>query len=869
MLKKLNAFFDGEDNVTEEEHPPFKEQFKQFTSELKEKFKARKRSTIIITIALCVFALYLAGVISSIIHSLSTFSLTNSADGTAKYKATFSFFGAIAALFDIKYSIWGILIILLIAAAILFWYIRNHVTMGDFQVEERSGARYKKQIQDATMGSAREMTQEEIKKHFLIVDEATFKNNNPNTILYGKLNTGEYVMEKPVGPYDVPNVNSIIIGDAGSRKTSNYIIPTLMQLCKAGQNVLCTDSSGEVFALTYPMFVKAGYDIKVFNTVDTEHSDSWNFIGSVGSDLDLAKTVTQTLCESTQLPDERPDPYFTRGMNTLLPAIILLVNTTLVNYASIEGILRFFIEYDTVEKITKLFDSVKTAQPEAYMQYRLFLTSPVKENFVSNLAQRLDLFVSKGISKICSRNGIDIVKDFGSAEKKTVIYVITDKTYAFVSALFLNSAVRQLKAHARDNCVKRVLPRKVYFVFEEFLTMGYVPNMGTNLSENRKFGMIFLLICQALPQFYRVYDELEAKEIMSNCAYKLFYGTGDTDTAELFEKFCGPATVRTMMKSTSSPLIKQTDQEREGVQQRMLYDYNELMTSLDVTEYLLFPVHSHPIKLKKPYYKDLPGGIELYDSETHYSTYIPHEENNEEIHAQKTEPPKSPVPEPVKEPDAEKPKPIVPDNKKPLQNSKPAKKENSSKRKEKDKGMVGNLIDAFDNSPINRPCINADDVCPDPVRANGHLFKTELDRDKKQIRAYKVRFNIPYDVIINGEIPPNEYKKYNNKYPIATLRDTCRLEKQGYILVGWRRKRDDKKGTTDYLYEDELKSVKPVSVSVPQGDIVIEPIFRKLPGAEQSAEQAKGRTNKPNQVNTNKQPNSNKPKGMPSTGLKL
>lgn len=153
--------------------------------------------------------------------------------------------------------------------------------------------------------------------------------------------------------------------------------------------------------------------------------------------------------------------------------------------------------------------------------------------------------------------------------------------------------------------------------------MGYVPNMGTNLSENRKFGMIFLLICQALPQFYRIYDELEAKEIMSNCAYKLFYGTGDTDTAELFEKFCGPATVRTTMKATSSPIIKQTDQEREGVQQRMLYDYNELMTSLDVTEYLLFPVHSHPIKLKKPYYKDLPGGMELYDNETHYKQYIP------------------------------------------------------------------------------------------------------------------------------------------------------------------------------------------------------------------------------------------------------
>ena len=137
-FRKIMAFFDGED-YEEKEHPPFKDQCKQFINELKQKFRSKKKSTIIITILLCVFALYLAGVIASIIRSISTFSITTTttteSTGT-KYKATFDFLGAIAALFDIKYSIWGILIILIIAAAITYWYIRNHVTMGDYQVEE-------------------------------------------------------------------------------------------------------------------------------------------------------------------------------------------------------------------------------------------------------------------------------------------------------------------------------------------------------------------------------------------------------------------------------------------------------------------------------------------------------------------------------------------------------------------------------------------------------------------------------------------------------------------------------------------------------------------------------------------------------------
>lgn len=843
---------------------PFKELLKQFFKKQKEKLKLKKRSTLIAWGILLLLTLYVVGVITSLLQVATHLNFGHSAfnkgaeSSSPEYHVKLLPWEALLCIFNFPYSIFAFIIVGTLIALGFYRWIRNHVALGEYTIEERAGATYKKQLQDATMGSAREMNDEEIKKNFLVLTPKELKKDNPHTLIFGSLpETGEFILEKPVGKKDVPNRNCFVVGDAGSWKTSNFIVTNIKQLAKRGDNCVCTDSSGEVFALTYQDFKDNDYEIYVINTTDTEHSDTMNFIGAVGNDLDLAKTVTQTLVESTHKPTDKVDVFFEDGMKTLLPAIIIIVNTELKDYSSIEGIIRFLIRYDTPEKMKEVFETWKDKQKEAYKQFSLFMMSPVRDNFISNLAQRLDLFVSEGISHICSKDGFNIIDRLGT-EKKTVVFIITDKTYAFIAALFLNIISKILVDYAKKKCEGRILPRKLYFYFEEFLTMGYVPNMGTFLSENRKFGFVYYLICQAIPQFFLRYDEREAKEIMSNCMYKFFYGTGDTDTAELFEKYCGDTTVRTAMTSYSNQIIKDKDQAREGVQQRKLYDYNELIT-LDLDKLILFTTHEHPLTLKKPFYKTIPGSEPAEDfKEYHFSEFEPHKEEQAQAEDESdvntascdNDPdanPPSPKPDgKPKEPDDNPEKkekeppannipdsgnddepPAAPAESKP---QKPERRGRPSKSNKMNDMAACNLITKYEELPINRPCINEEEVCESTV-GNYHLFKNKVNRNGDLIRANKVTFDIDPEVVnIGGKLMSNEYCTYNTKYEIEKMQDTMQLSMEGHILVGFSRTtiNDDKKPKREYLFDSP--DPKEHKISVPKSDIVIRPIFRAIPG---------------------------------------
>lgn len=811
-----------ESNKKENEHPPFNEQLNTFVDRIKTKLRKKKKSTIVIITIIGLFTLYLIGVITTFVKMFS--SLSNGLQHIVR--PSFSPLTAFISLFDIKYSIWGFLIVLILAAAVLFWYIRNNITLGTYTVENRGGAEYKKQKQDATLGSAREMNEEELYKEFLIVSEREFERNNPNTLLYGILpETGEYVMQKPKpenAPGDwAPNLSAFICGDSGSYKTSNFIIPTISQLRRARKNIICTDLSGEVYKLTYNAFKKDGYNIRVFNTMSPEHSDTWNFIGSVGQDIDLAKTITQTIQQATELPNSHSDEFFTRGMNTLLPALILYVNENQSGYEnSIRGIMNLIMQNSTVEKLEILFNSLDD-ESEAKTQYKLFEVCPVRDNFLANLAQRLDLFVSRGISRICSAEGINLVEELGISEQPTIIYVITNKTYGFISALFLSSAAKLLEDYSNKNLKDHVIPNSLFFVYEEFLNQGYVPNMVYNMQNLRKFQIYFFLIVQSIPSFEQIYGVDEADAILENCRYKLLFGAGGPRTAEKFEKFCGPTTVRTEMTAMSSPIIKTNDQIREGVQQRSLYDYNELM-NFQLDEYLLFVTHCYPLRLKKPYYKLLPGGDEI--EEAFFMEYVPQRLNASENKVKQTF--VNTVKAETKQP-AEAEEILI--SKKSYESVGKSITNKGKKPKNRLSGedFTTNLL----NITKDREACNADEVYR-KVSDGKIYFKSKESRNGEPLNAYKVIYDISPYIVINGKVPENEYVTYHTSIDLYKLREECRLFNEGHLLSGWRVERCIDGKLKDYLYDNE-KGTNKLNVSVPQSDIIISPIFKVIPGMEQ------------------------------------
>ncbi len=808
--------------------PKFTEQVKEFKNKIKTKFKQKNKGAIVVTILIAILTLYLAGVFTTFVRMFC--SLSNGISNIIK--PSFNPATAFLSLLDIKYSIWGLLVILILIAMILYWYIRNHITLGTYTVEERGGAMFQKQTQDASLGSAREMTEEELNDEFLVISKSELKKHNPGTIIYGILpNTDKYVLQKPkpinAAANWAPNLSTFVCGDSGSRKTSNFIITLLYQLMRSKRNIICPDISGEVFKLTYNFFKNNGYKIRVLNTKSPEHSDTWNFIGSVGQNLDLAKTVTQTIQQATELPNSHSDEFFTRGMNTLLPALILYVNDESSGYEnSIKGIIKLITENKTVDKLDKLFEPLDK-NSEAKIQYTLFEVSPVKENFLSNLAQRLDLFVSRGISRICSNDGINLIDDLGKEGPPTIIYVITNKTYGFISSLFLSSAAQLLEEYSNKNIKDNVLPNSLYFVYEEFLNQGYVPNMVYNMQNLRKYQIYFFLIVQSIPSFEEIYGENEADAILENCRYKLLFGAGGPRTAEKFEKFCGPTTARTRMTATSSPIIKTYDQVREGIQQRSLYDYNELMT-FDINEYLLFTTHAYPIKLMKPYYKFIPGMENI--EEAFFMDYTPSAkvkdsdeqdmQNNAEIDNA-----------------ADSATNEITENKSVNDNKTEQNTVENSKEKHKKK-VARRTIDNTDNYEYNflkntkyreRLPENEAETYVNP--SDGKRYFKREDSHGKPLLAYKLVYDIDsYDVTVNGEIPENRFVTYHSRVNLIELREKCKLNKPGFILEGWKMIKVLDNQVKTYLYAKN----QPLNISIPKSDVIISPIFKAIPGAAEN-----------------------------------
>lgn len=107
------------------------------------------------------------------------------------------------------------------------------------------------------------------------------------------------------------NLNVCVVGDAGTGKTYNYVLPNILQ---ANTSYVITDRGGYLLNKTGKFLKEQGYIIKVLNLNDTEHSTHYNPFDYVYDNngvcneaavtrmvdtlLIVPKTVTDTLLET-------------------------------------------------------------------------------------------------------------------------------------------------------------------------------------------------------------------------------------------------------------------------------------------------------------------------------------------------------------------------------------------------------------------------------------------------------------------------------------------------------------------------------------------------------------------------------------------
>ena len=106
---------------------------------------------------------------------------------------------------------------------------------------------------------------------------------------------------RPKQPKYARNKNVVVIGGSGSGKTRFFVKPNLMQL---HSSYVLTDPKGTVLIECGKLLQRAGYRIKVLNTINFKKSMHYNPFVYIRSEKDILKLVN-TLIANTKGEGEK------------------------------------------------------------------------------------------------------------------------------------------------------------------------------------------------------------------------------------------------------------------------------------------------------------------------------------------------------------------------------------------------------------------------------------------------------------------------------------------------------------------------------------------------------------------------------------
>ena len=154
------------------------------------------------------------------------------------------------------------------------------------------GKNAKKYRRGTEYGSARWGGADDIKPY----TDPVFENNIPLT------QTERLTMNsRPKQPKYARNKNVVVIGGSGSGKTRFFVKPNLMQL---HSSYVLTDPKGTVLIECGKLLQRAGYRIKVLNTINFRKSMHYNPFVYIRSEKDVLKVVN-TLIVNTKGEGEK------------------------------------------------------------------------------------------------------------------------------------------------------------------------------------------------------------------------------------------------------------------------------------------------------------------------------------------------------------------------------------------------------------------------------------------------------------------------------------------------------------------------------------------------------------------------------------
>ena len=434
-------------------------------------------------------------------------------------------------------------------------------------------------VKEGTYGTASMMTDKELKENLELSTP-----ENAEGVILGELNGKTVCMPKDTNL----NRHIAIFGASGTMKSRAIIRNALFQALKNEESVVITDPKGELYADTAELYRQNGYEVKVFNLVNLEHSDSWNCMDDLGKDTLMSQLLASVIIGNTS--SGKGDHFWDNGEQNLLKALVLYVKDKKELPRSKRNLSEVYASFTTrsIEDTGKLIDSLPECNA-AKQPYNLCTqaSDTVKAGILLGLGTRLQVLQNKEVQAITSRSDIDLA---APGQRKCAYYVIIsdqDTTLAFLSSLFFSFLFIKLTRYA-DSQEDRKCKVPVNLILDEFNNIGRIggaadgSDFARMLSTCRSRDIRVMLAVQSLGQLQNRYADNLWAEIIGNCDIQLMLGCTDEVSAKYFSNRSGEMSVEvsnTMTTRRTIALVQMIPQYRQmdGQGKRKLLTPDEVL----------------------------------------------------------------------------------------------------------------------------------------------------------------------------------------------------------------------------------------------------------------------------------------------------
>ncbi len=354
------------------------------------------------------------------------------------------------------------------------------------------------------------------------------------------------------------NLLQIVIGGSGAGKTRFFCKPNLMQ---ANCSFLVTDPKGETMRAVAPLLLEKGYVIKVFDLIDTNHSDAFNPFPYLRDDKDVMKLVNNLIKNTTPKNSSNSDPFWEKSEIALDTALILYLlheappeeqNFEMVMYMIENGGAREDDD-DFQSPLDMLFEALEEEDPNhvAVREYKIFKQAAGKtaKSILVSAAVRLSAFILPQITRITSQDDMELGL---MGERKQAVFAIipdNDSTFNYLVGMLYTCAFQALYYQA-DKVHQGALPVPVRLMMDEFCNVSLPDDFGKLQATMRSRNIMSTIVLQNISALKALFKD-DWEGLMGNADTLIYLGGNEQSTHKYISELLGKETLDTRNRSVS------------------------------------------------------------------------------------------------------------------------------------------------------------------------------------------------------------------------------------------------------------------------------------------------------------------------------